>query len=90
MKAEVPGDSSCIRRLYLRRWLCAAQHQELTGGAYATSFAMGTLVRYGAVLHEQVGPLLFGSSDVAGLGYQHFDGAIRVGTRLAERVLAGR
>lgn len=64
------------------------QHQELTGGAYATSFAMGFLTRYGTYLREPVGPLRFGSSDVAGLGYHHVDGAIRMGTLLAEQILA--
>ena len=63
------------------------QQQELTGGAYATSFAMGYLTRYGPYLREPVGPLWFGSSDVAGLGYQHVDGAVRVGTELAEQIL---
>jgi putrescine oxidase len=64
------------------------QHQELTGGAYATSFAMGFLTRYGAYLREPVGQLRFGSSDVAGHGYQHVDGAIRMGTLLAEQILS--
>lgn len=63
------------------------QHQELTGGAFGTSFDLGSLTRYGAVLHEPVGPIEFGSSDIAGLGFQHVDGAIRVGTRLADRLL---
>ncbi|GAB7005419.1 NAD(P)/FAD-dependent oxidoreductase [Nocardioides sp. AN3] len=63
------------------------QHQELTGGAYGTSFDLGGLTRYGAVLREPVGALEFGSSDVAGLGLQHVDGAIRVGTEIAERLL---
>jgi putrescine oxidase len=63
------------------------QHQELTGGAYATSFAMGFLARYGPYLREPVGPLHFGSSDVAGVGYQHVDGAIRMGDRLAREIL---
>ncbi|UDY23296.1 flavin monoamine oxidase family protein [Nocardioides sp. Kera G14] len=63
------------------------QHQELTGGAYATSFDVGGLTRYGARLHEPVGPLEFGSSDIAGLGFQHVDGAVRMGERLAARVL---
>jgi putrescine oxidase len=63
------------------------QHQELTGGAYGTSFDLGGLTRYGAVLREPVGPVEFGSSDVAGLGFQHVDGAIRVGERLAARLL---
>lgn len=64
------------------------QHQDLTGGAYATSAAMGFLTRYGAYLRQPVGPLHFGSSDVAGLGYQHVDGAVRVGTELAREVLS--
>jgi putrescine oxidase len=63
------------------------QHQELTGGAYGTSFDLGGLTRYGAVLREPVGALEFGSSDVAGLGFQHVDGAIRVGDEIATRLL---
>jgi putrescine oxidase len=35
-----------------------------------------------------VGPIRFGSSDLAGLGYQHVDGGIRVGRRLADDVVA--
>jgi len=66
------------------------QHQELTGGAYGSSFDMGGLTRYGHVLHEPVGPIEFGSSDIAGLGFQHVDGAVRVGSRLAERILAAQ
>jgi len=66
------------------------EHQELTGGAYGSSFDVGGLTRYGRVLHEPVGPIEFGSSDIAGLGFQHVDGAVRVGARLAERILAGR
>lgn len=65
------------------------QHQELTGGAYGTSFDLGGLTRWGAVLRQPVGPIEFGSSDVAGLGFQHVDGAVRVGTDLAEGILAG-
>jgi putrescine oxidase len=61
--------------------------QELTGGAYGSSFDLGSLTRYGPVLRDPVGPLSFGSSDVAGLGFQHVDGAVRVGGALAEAVL---
>ncbi|HET7734473.1 MAG TPA: NAD(P)/FAD-dependent oxidoreductase [Nocardioidaceae bacterium] len=64
------------------------QHQELTGGAYGTSFSVGGLTRYGHVLREAVGPIRFGSSDVAGLGFQHVDGAVRVGTELAAALTA--
>jgi putrescine oxidase len=66
------------------------QHQELTGGAYGTSFDLGSLTRYGTKLREPMGAVQFGSSDVAGLGFQHVDGAIRVGSEIAERVLAAR
>lgn len=62
-------------------------HQELTGGAYGTSFDLGSLTRYGHVMRAPVGPIEFGSSDVAGLGFQHVDGAVRVGTQLADAVL---
>lgn len=63
------------------------QHQELTGGAYGTSFDLGGLTRYGAALHEPLGPIEFGSSDIAGHGFQHVDGAIRIGARIAGRIL---
>ncbi|WP_020384939.1 flavin monoamine oxidase family protein [Kribbella catacumbae] len=66
------------------------QHQELTGGAYGTSFDVGGLTRYGRVLREPVGPIEFGTSDVSGLGFQHVDGAVRIGTELAQCVLSGR
>jgi putrescine oxidase len=57
--------------------------EEWTRGAYASSFDLGGLTRYGAEMLEPVGPLRFGSSDIAAQGYQHVDGAIRVGRRLA-------
>lgn len=63
------------------------QHQELTGGAYGTSFDLGGLTRFGHVLRQPLGPIEFGSSDVAGLGFQHVDGAVRVGEQLAQRLL---
>jgi putrescine oxidase len=63
------------------------QHQELTGGAYGTSFDLGGLTRYGHLLREPLGPIEFGSSDVAGHGFQHVDGAVRVGAQLAQRLL---
>jgi putrescine oxidase len=78
------GDEALTPRTYVESdW----QHQELTGGAYATSFDVGSLTRWGAKLHEPVGPIRFGSSDIAGLGFQHVDGAVRMGTRLAQQLL---
>jgi putrescine oxidase len=78
------GEAALHPRTYVESdW----QHQELTGGAYATSFDVGSLTRYGAKLHEPVGPIRFGSSDIAGHGFQHVDGAVRIGTRLAGQIL---
>jgi putrescine oxidase len=61
---------------------------EWTGGAYGTSFGIGGLTRYGARLREDVGPLSFISSDIAGLGFLHVDGAVRMGESLAARLLS--
>ncbi|WP_308011274.1 MULTISPECIES: NAD(P)/FAD-dependent oxidoreductase [unclassified Saccharopolyspora] len=63
------------------------QHQELTGGAYGSTFDLGGLTRYGAALLKPAGPLEFGSSDTAGHGFLHVDGAVRVGEHLAARLL---
>lgn len=65
------------------------QDEELTGGAYATSFDVGSLTRYGSKLREPVGPIRFGSSDVAGLGFQHVDGAVRMGELISQQILKG-
>lgn len=64
--------------------------EEWTQGAYAASFDLGGLTRYGALQLEPVGPIRFGSSDIAALGYQHVDGAIRVGQWLAKEIGAER
>ncbi|GAA4191850.1 NAD(P)/FAD-dependent oxidoreductase [Microbacterium oryzae] len=56
--------------------------EEWTRGAYAASFDLGGLHRYGKDQSAPVGPIHFACSDLAGLGYQHVDGAIRMG-RLA-------
>ena len=57
--------------------------EEWTGGAYAASFDLGGLTRYGATLRTPVGPIRFASSDLAAEGYQHVDGAIRIGHEVA-------
>lgn len=62
--------------------------EEWTRGAYATSFDLGGLHRYGADMRKPVGPLHFASSDLAAEGYQHVDGAIRMGRRTADAILA--
>jgi len=62
--------------------------EEWTRGAYAASFDMGGLARYGADLRKNVGPIHFACSDMAGKGYQHVDGAIRMGRLVAEQIIA--
>ncbi|WP_314507647.1 NAD(P)/FAD-dependent oxidoreductase [uncultured Microbacterium sp.] len=63
--------------------------EEWTRGAYAASFDMGGLHRYGADAREAVGPISFACSDLAGAGYQHVDGAIRMGRLVASQILDG-
>ena len=62
--------------------------EEWTRGAYAASFDLGGLHRYGADLRTPVGSIHFACSDMAGAGYQHVDGAIRMGRRAAAEILA--
>ncbi|MBG0718314.1 FAD-dependent oxidoreductase [Microbacterium sp. 2C] len=61
--------------------------EEWTRGAYAASFDLGGLSRYGKYLRENVGPLHFACSDLAGAGYQHVDGAIRMGRLVAGQIV---
>jgi putrescine oxidase len=63
--------------------------EEWTRGAYAASFDMGGLARYGHDLRTPVGPIRFACSDMAGKGYQHVDGAIRMGREVAAQILEG-
>lgn len=62
--------------------------EEWTRGAYASSFDVGGIVRYGAHQREPVGPLHWACSDLAAEGFQHVDGALRQGRRAAEDALA--
>lgn len=62
--------------------------QEWTRGAYAASFDLGGLSRYGEDLRTPVGPIFFSCSDLAGRGYQHVDGAIRMGRETAAAIIA--
>jgi len=62
--------------------------EEWTRGAYASSYDLGGLHRYGKDQHQPVGPIYWSSSDLAAEGYQHVDGAIRMGQLTAARVAA--
>ncbi|MET1051594.1 MAG: NAD(P)/FAD-dependent oxidoreductase [Mycetocola sp.] len=62
--------------------------EEWTRGAYAASFDMGGLHRYGADLRTPVGPIHWSCSDLAAEGYQHVDGAIRMGRETADAIIS--
>ena len=62
--------------------------EEWTRGAYAASFDLGGLSRYGADQRTPVGPLHWACSDLAAEGYQHVDGALRMGRAVAEEIHA--
>ncbi|MFE3291368.1 flavin monoamine oxidase family protein [Rhodococcus sp. NPDC059234] len=64
--------------------------EEWTRGAYAASFDLGGLHRYGRDQRTPVGPIHFSCSDIAAEGYQHVDGAVRMGQRTAEAILGRR
>ena len=68
---------------YLSDW----GDEEWTRGAYATSFDLGGLSRWGATQDVPVGPIYWASSDLAAEGYQHVDGAVRMGEKTAARIL---
>jgi putrescine oxidase len=61
--------------------------EEWTRGAYAASFDLGGLARYGADQRTPVGPIHWASSDLAAEGYQHVDGALRMGRSTAAALL---
>ncbi|WP_306232966.1 flavin monoamine oxidase family protein [Agrococcus beijingensis] len=62
--------------------------EEWTRGAYAASYDLGGLHRYGADQRQPVGPIHWACSDFAGHGYQHVDGALRSGRAAADEVIA--
>ncbi len=68
---------------YLSDWAA----EEWTRGAYAASFDIGGLSRYGAMQREPLGPIHWACSDIAAEGYQHVDGAIRRGWAAADEII---
>ncbi|TDT81923.1 putrescine oxidase [Arthrobacter sp. AG258] len=60
--------------------------EEWTRGAYASSYDLGGLHRYGKDQLAPVGPIYWSSSDLAAEGYQHVDGAVRMGRLTAARI----
>lgn len=60
--------------------------EEWTRGAYATSYDLGGLSRWGRHNTTPVGRLHFACADIAGAGYQHVDGAVRMGHQVANTI----
>lgn len=64
--------------------------EEWTRGAYATSYDLGGLHRWGHLQNRPTGPVHYACSDIAAEGYQHVDGAVRQGEAAALAVLAAQ
>ena len=62
--------------------------EEWTRGAYAATFGVGGLTRFGPDLRRPVGPIHWACSDIAGRGHMHVEGAVRSGESAADAVLA--
>lgn len=82
--AQYYGDQARTPQIYVESdW----GSEEWTRGAYAASFDMGGLERFGPDQRTPVGPIHWACSDLAGAGYQHVDGAIRMGHWVAAEVV---
>ncbi len=70
---------------YIETDWCA---EEWTRGAYAATFAVGGLTRFGPDLRRSVGPLHWACADIAGVGHMHMEGGVRSGEAAADAVLS--
>lgn len=61
--------------------------EEWTRGAYATSYDLGGLSRWGHLQNRPAGPIHYACSDIAAVGYQHVDGAVRMGEAAAKAIV---
>ncbi len=71
---------------YIETDWCA---EEWTRGAYAATFSVGGLTRFGPDLRRPVGPIHWACSDIAGVGHMHMEGGVRAGEAAAAAILAG-
>lgn len=62
--------------------------EEWTRGAYAASHGVGGRTRYRDLQDQPDDGVHWASADLAGEGFQHVDGALRIGRRTAEAVAA--
>jgi putrescine oxidase len=63
--------------------------EEWTRGAYAATFGIGGLTRFGNDLRRPVGPIQWACADIAGVGHMHMEGGIRSGEAAADAVIEG-
>jgi putrescine oxidase len=62
--------------------------EEWTRGAYASTFGVGGLTRFGPDIRRPVGPIHWACADNAGFGNMHMEGGVRSGDAAADEVLA--
>lgn len=62
--------------------------EEWTRGAYASTFGIGGLTRFGPDLRRPVGPIHWACADTAGVGHMHMEGGVRSGEAAADAILA--
>ncbi|WP_456696662.1 flavin monoamine oxidase family protein [Aeromicrobium sp. P5_D10] len=60
--------------------------EEWTRGAFAASYSTGGRTRYQGLQNKPDGPVYWASSDLAGEGFQHVDGALRIGRDTAVEI----
>lgn len=78
------GEAALRPRLYFESdWV----NERYTRGAYGASFDLGGTVRYGEASKAAVGRIRFASSDIAGVGFTHIEGAIRMGEEVARSIV---
>jgi putrescine oxidase len=70
---------------YIETDWCA---EEWTRGAYAATFGVGGLTRFGPDLARPIGPIHWACADIAGFGHMHMEGGVRSAEAAAEAVLA--
>jgi len=58
--------------------------EQWSGGAYAATFGIGGLTRFGPDLRRPVGPIHWACADIAGVGHMHMEGGTRSGAAAAE------
>jgi len=57
--------------------------EEWTRGAYASTFGIGGLTRFGIDMRRPVGPIHWACADIAGVGHMHMEGGVRSGEAAA-------